>query len=83
VEYVRTPAPANEYGAYGALFWLNAGGRYVELPRDMFWAAGNAGQNTIVIPSRDMVIVRLGHSTDGSDAYIEKVLTDILAAVRQ
>jgi len=81
VDYVRTPAPANSDRAYGALFWLNAGGRYADLPRDMFWAAGNSGQHTIVIPSRDMVIVRLGHSTDGFDAYIETVITGILSSV--
>ena len=69
--------------AYGGLFWLNAGGRYPELPRDMFWAAGKAGQNTIIIPSRDVVIVRLGHSTDGFDAYIEAVVGDILSAIKQ
>ena len=38
-------------------------------PRDAFWPAGFMGQNTVVIPSSDLVIVRLGPSP--GDEYAE------------
>ncbi len=69
-----TPTPAN--GGYGFLWWLNAGETYrgvnvpmpVEyphrlfpgLPHDAYAFSGALGQFLVVIPSRDMVIVRLG-----------------------
>lgn len=80
--FVSTPAPANDDQDYGALFWLNAGGSYDRMPRDAYWPAGFMGQNTIIIPSRDMVIVRLGPSPgEGFGSYLDRVVGDILDAV--
>ena len=64
VDYVSTLAPAWEadgrhiYG--GGFMWLNADGRR-PIPETAFYMAGAGGQNTIIIPSHDMVVVRLGH----------------------
>ncbi len=81
VDYLTTPAPADGEKKYGALCWLNRGGQYASLPRDMYWPAGHHGQVVLVIPSRDMVIVRLGHSAVGGfDDYLEPVVQKILAA---
>lgn len=79
--FVSTPAPADASRGYGALFWLNAGGRYDRIPRDAYWAAGFMGQTTMIIPSRDMVIVRLGPSPGGFDRYLNEVVGDVLDAV--
>ena len=63
-DYVSTLAPAWEadgrriYG--GGFFWVNQGERF-PVPSSAFYMAGAGGQNTIVIPSHDMVVVRLGH----------------------
>ena len=72
VDFVRTPAPAwaNEEGVksvprYGGLWWLETVGAWEGVPSDAFTATGAGGQNTIVIPSRDMVIARL---TDYDDS---------------
>jgi hypothetical protein len=49
--------------AYGYQWWLNAGNqslRWPSLPEDSFAAMGNRQQLVMVIPSADMVIVRLG-----------------------
>ncbi|MEU7144427.1 serine hydrolase [Nocardia sp. NPDC046473] len=70
----RQPTDAN--GGYGFLFWLNAGNSYKTAtvptakvfdhpmfpgaPRDLYAFVGALGQFNVVIPSRDMVIVRLG-----------------------
>lgn len=81
VDYLTTPAPAANEKQYGALCWLNRGGQYESLPRDMYWPAGHHGQVALVIPSCDMVIVRLGHSAAGGfDAYLEPVVQKLLAA---
>ena len=65
VDFVRTPAPAweNEEGMpsvsrYGGFWWLNTTANW-DAPEDAYWAAGAGGQTTLVIPSRDVVIVRL------------------------
>ncbi len=64
VEYASTVAPAWEadgrpiYG--GAFFWINGNGSF-PVPNEAFYMAGAGGQYTIIIPSHDMVVVRLGH----------------------
>lgn len=81
VDLVTTPAPADESRGYGGLFWLNRGGAWDRLPPDAYWAAGFMGQNTVVIPSRDLVVVRLGPSAGGSSGYLNEVVGDVLEAV--
>jgi CubicO group peptidase (beta-lactamase class C family) len=81
-DFVSAPAPANEDQDYGGLFWLNAGGDYDRIPRDAYWPSGFMGQTTMIIPSRDMVIVRLGPSPGrGFGDYLNEVVGDVLDAV--
>ena len=61
VKFVSTPAPAWADSAYGGMVWVNAAGSMRNLPRDAFAFRGAGGQETIIIPSREMVIVRMGH----------------------
>lgn len=67
-KYVATPTPTSN-GIYGGHFWLNAGGRYPDAPKDLYSANGFQGQNVFIIPSKDIVIVRLGlkEEKDGFD----------------
>ncbi|MBI2435019.1 MAG: serine hydrolase, partial [Candidatus Hydrogenedentes bacterium] len=82
VNFVRTPAPADASQGYGGLFWLNRGRQFKTLPEDMFWPAGHHGQAVFIIPSRDVVVVRLGLSVVGdTDPYFEHLLGAILSAV--
>ena len=62
IDEITTPAPANSENEYGGQFWLNKGGELPEVPRDAYAARGMRGQLTMIIPSLDTVIVRLGHS---------------------
>jgi CubicO group peptidase (beta-lactamase class C family) len=82
VDFISTPAPANEAREYGGLFWLNAGGSMDRVPRDAYWPAGFMGQNTVIVPSRDLVVVRLGPSPGrGFDAYLNDLVGDVLDAI--
>jgi CubicO group peptidase (beta-lactamase class C family) len=67
VQYSRTPTPASPRGAYGAHFWLTlrpgsrgSGDSGSALPADAFHAVGHEGQFVTIIPSRNLVLVRLG-----------------------
>ena len=74
-------SPAKDFGAH---FWLalpdsySAGGYADRLPEDAFHAIGHEGQFVTIIPSRDVVIVRMGLTRLPSiwqqDALIFKVL---------
>jgi CubicO group peptidase (beta-lactamase class C family) len=61
--YVATPTNTSS-GQYGAQFWLNAGGRFPNAPKDMFYASGYQGQMVAIFPSHDLVIVRMGLSEE-------------------
>jgi CubicO group peptidase (beta-lactamase class C family) len=75
VELSRTPAPAPNNGSYGAHFWVNAKPgpeQYPVFPGhafDSFEMNGNQGQLVVVVPGRDLVVVRLGamHATSWSE----------------
>jgi CubicO group peptidase (beta-lactamase class C family) len=67
VDFVRTPTTAQGATNYGAHWWLspaNKTGTLKEGPYDSFEAHGFQGQLIAVIPSRDLVIVRLGMMSD-------------------
>ncbi len=52
---------ADERPIYGGnFFWVNGDG-YFPVPKDAIFMAGAGGQFTIIIPSHDLVVVRLGH----------------------
>jgi len=69
VKFVSTVAPAWELDKqpeYGGFFWINGIGR-LPIPKDAYFMGGAGNQFTIIIPSHDLVVVRLGHykGTDG------------------
>ncbi|MEX2579213.1 MAG: serine hydrolase [Verrucomicrobiales bacterium] len=80
-EFVRTPAPADEKENYGGMFWLNRAPRMERVPKDAYWASGFMGQVTMVIPSRNLVVVRLGPSPGGVYPYLDETIARILKAI--
>ena len=84
-KFVSTPAPAwvaDRRPIYGAFFWINGVGQY-PVPRDSYYMAGAGGQTTMIVPSHDLVVVRLGHykgEITGAAAF-RKALTLLMAAV--
>ena len=83
VVYSATPTFTAENGLYGAHFWTNGGTGtdkskrpFPALPADLYYAAGYKGQRLVIIPSRKLVILRLGWTDDYS---MEPLLRDVLA----
>lgn len=75
-KYVATPTPTSEK-QYGAQFWLNAGGKMPDCPKDIYYADGFQGQRVFIIPSHDMVIVRLGYDHIDMNALVKEVLASV------
>ncbi len=78
--FVTTPSgpqPAGMFG-YGAGFWLL--NKTDGVPADAFGAFGNRGQYLIVIPSRQLVIVRQGYDDDKNRLDIAALVKAIVAA---
>ena len=61
IRYITTPTQGSN-GEYGAHFWLNAGKFYKDAPTDLYSCNGYQGQRVFIIPSLQLVIVRLGTS---------------------
>lgn len=79
VEYVSTPSgpqPEGPFG-YGAGFWLLDKSEGV--PPDTFAAFGNRGQYVVIVPSREVVIVRRGEDPVGARFDIAAFTRDVLA----
>ncbi len=85
VRFVSSLAPAwaaDHRPVYGGFFWLNGDGSF-PVPREAYYMAGAGGQFTLVIPSHDLVVVRLGHyrgGAAGSGAFA-KALALLMQAV--
>jgi CubicO group peptidase (beta-lactamase class C family) len=87
VKFVSTPAPAwNADGRpiYGGFFWLNGLGQY-PVPRDAYYMSGAGGQTTMIIPSHDLVVARLGHyrGVAAGTYSLLRALTLLMEAVPQ
>jgi len=60
VSTLAKPWIADGRPIYGGLFWINGDGGF-PIPKDAYMMLGAGGQSVTIIPSHDLVIVRLGH----------------------
>ena len=74
-------------GQYGAQIWLNAGDRaepqkrpWPSAPRGTFAFQGFEGQPVFAVPSRRLVVVRLGLSQSGSTWNAGQFIGAVVAA---
>jgi CubicO group peptidase (beta-lactamase class C family) len=85
-----TPQSADKYG-YGAGFWTQRGNSAAAreriaagMPADSFMAAGSQGQYTIIVPSSDLVIVKLGwaYTPHDDQLAVERLVRETVAALQ-
>lgn len=82
--YISSEAPAQPptgSPGYGAQWWLY-NERFPELPDDTIAARGNRGQFLVIIPSRNLIVVRRGYDFAGQAGFNEHDFTrDVLRAL--
>ena len=88
VKYTTTPTSQAPKGEYGALFWLNAGASenpsdrlLPSVPRDVYYARGFQEQRLFIVPSRKLVLVRFGATSDKSAWSDDAFVADVIGAL--
>ena len=88
VDFCIAASPGSDYAAG---FWTNrsehpnAKGRVsLGIPHDAFFASGGLGQRIVILPSQNLVIVRLGNSADptGDIRGLGRLVSEVIAATR-
>ncbi|MBC7525420.1 MAG: serine hydrolase [Flavobacterium sp.] len=80
-KYVATPTNTSN-GNYGAQFWLNAGKKFPDTPKDMYYASGFQGQMIAILPTQNLVIVRIGLKDD-SEFDFNGLLSGIVGSLKK
>lgn len=71
VDFITTPAPGwakrfhHQGGSYGGQTWLNIGAtqkKFGSLPNDAYYFSGSGASKVVVVPSLELVVVRMGHT---------------------
>nr|WP_184069529.1 serine hydrolase [Sphingosinicella soli] len=81
--YVSTPSgpqPEGDEAGYGATFWLL--NTRDDIPKDTFGAFGNRGQFIVIVPSRNIVIVRRGEDPAGTRFNIADFVASVLKTLK-
>jgi CubicO group peptidase (beta-lactamase class C family) len=79
-KYTATPTNTSE-GRYGAHFWLNAGGTFQDVPKDMYFCSGYQGQMILIIPSLDLVVVRMGLK-ESPEFNFNEIMKGIIVSIK-
>jgi CubicO group peptidase (beta-lactamase class C family) len=76
-----TPTAVNKQKNYGYQFWLNgfdendlSKKEFPEAPADMFYADGYGGQRIYIIPSLQLVVVRVGLNKFDEHRFLKKLM---------
>jgi len=85
VEFVSSVAPAwaaDGRPIYGGFFWVNGDGAF-PIPKDAYYMGGAGGQHVFIIPSHELVIVKMTHYKGGAhdNEILNKALPLLLEAV--
>lgn len=67
MDFLKAPSPAS--ATYGGMIWRQPSDMIpaelrARLPQDMVWFAGHMGQFMVVVPSRNLVVLRMGVAFD-------------------
>ncbi len=79
-----TPAGADKRKHYGYQFWLNGLDKtdlskkwYPDVPGDMFFCDGFGGQGVYIIPSKKLVVVRMGLHVIQENKFLKEVIAAV------
>lgn len=80
VNFASTVAPAwaaDKRPIYGGFFWINGAGAFPALPASAYYMLGAGGQFVIIVPSHDLVVVRMGFDkgSPAATAGLQRALT--------
>ncbi|MBP8157884.1 MAG: serine hydrolase, partial [Flavobacterium sp.] len=65
-------------GQYGTHFWFNGNGKLPDVPSVLYHCSGYQGQLVFIIPSLDLVVVRMGLSEDfDSNAFLREIILSL------
>ena len=78
VKKSASPPASNQFKNYGYQFWLNGADRndpakkeFPQMPADFFYADGYGGQRLYIIPSMQLVAVRLGLNRFDEQGFLQ------------
>lgn len=77
-EFAWAPSKANP--TYGAQWWVHP--RHKDAPKDLVQTAGANNNHGYVVPSKDLVFVRLGDGKKFDKGFEQELVTRVLAAVK-
>jgi CubicO group peptidase (beta-lactamase class C family) len=76
--------PISMLRQYGLLWWNNNSGYLAGVPRDAYWSTGKNNNHTLVVPSLNLVAVRIGidgwSNHGGNHAQFFKPICDAVVA---
>jgi CubicO group peptidase (beta-lactamase class C family) len=79
-----TPPAANKLKNYGYQFWLNgldpqntSKKEFPQMPPDFFYADGYGGQRIYIVPSKQLVAVRLGLNKFDEQRFLQSLMEAI------
>ena len=82
ISFIQEPAQGSDQ-LYGGHFWINSGGRFSNVPLDAYSMNGFHSQRIMIIPSMDLVIVRLGVTYKRGDFDFNEWYEKIIKAVEK
>ena len=80
IDYATTPSA--DKATYGAHLWLNTNqSLWSKIPADAYGFMGYQRQRLVIVPSRQLVVLRMGFSYEKGDDQIDELVSDIMAAL--
>lgn len=88
IDFMKQAAPNAPNGKYGGQVWTNHGDAngnnkpWPKLPSDTFVMIGYDGQSVIIVPSKDLVITRFGHTKPETKWNINDATDEIIGTLK-
>ncbi|MEO6070324.1 MAG: serine hydrolase, partial [Chitinophagaceae bacterium] len=69
--------PFNAYKSYGFMWWLNADGRYKDVPKSIYTAEGFGGNFIVIDKEHDLLIVARWLEPGKLGEFIKRVISAV------